>query len=212
MSLLRIGAPGVLLLAALLVARSSPITAGVASPTASKTPVAQRREVKIPIRDFSLTDQNGRRFQLQSVKGKVIVVAFAYTTCPDVCPLITAAMRKVQEDLNASERSAVYLITVTADPEVDEPRVLASYAKRYAADLSNWAFVTGDEQSLAEVWKNFGVRVRRKARGLIDHTPLIALVDRSATMRLGYFGTAPNPQIMLEDIRFILGRAKRSDS
>jgi protein SCO1/2 len=165
---------------------------------------AQRSAVRIPIGDFALVDQNGRPFQLRSIKGKVIVVDFAYTTCPDVCPLMTAALRTVQTSLGASEHDTVYLLTVTTDPEVDTPPVLAAYAKRYRADVSNWAFLTGDPSSLAQVWKSFGVKVIRRARGLVDHTPLTAVMDQSGNVRFAYHGAAPDPKAMLQDIRSLL--------
>jgi protein SCO1/2 len=155
----------------------------------------------VDVRDFSLLDQNGRSFQFHSLKGKVVLVAFAYTTCPDICPLITAAMRTVQRDLNWSDRGSVHFLTITTDPEVDSPKVLRSYAERYEADLTNWSFLTSEEGVLKAVWKSFGVRVQRKARGLIDHTPLTALVDQKGVMRIGYYGTAPDPKLMLRDIK-----------
>jgi protein SCO1/2 len=166
----------------------------------------QRRQVRLPIRNFSLIDQSSRPFAFNALKGKVVLVNFAYTTCPDVCPLLTAAMRRVQESLSASERGSVHFMTVTTDPEIDEPKVLASYAQRYGADLSNWSFVTGPETSLRPIWKNFGVGVRRVARGLIDHTPLTAVIDKNGTMRVAYHGAAPDPAVMLQDIRSLLAQ------
>jgi protein SCO1/2 len=115
-------------------------------------------------------------------------------------------MRRVQTDLSDTEQQAVYLLTVTTDPEVDEPKVLAAYAKRYGADLSNWAFLTGDGASLGKVWKNFGVKVERKARGLVDHTALIALVDQDGAMRFAYHGTSPDSTAVLRDLRSLLAR------
>jgi protein SCO1 len=134
------------------------------------------------------------------------LIAFAYTTCPDVCPLITAAMRRVQADLSATEQQAVYLLTVTTDPEVDEPKILAAYAQRYGADVSSWVFLTGDVASLDKVWRSFGVKVQRKARGLIDHTPLTAVIDQRGVMRFAYYGTSPDPKTVLRDVRSLLAR------
>jgi protein SCO1/2 len=168
---------------------------------AQKAKGAERREVRIPIEDFTLMDQASRPFKFQSLRGKVAVVAFAYTTCPDVCPLITAAMRQVQDGLKGEERGLTYLVTVTTDPEIDTPKVMAAYAKRYGVDPANWAFLTGDEAVLKKVWKNFGVGVKRKARGLIDHTTLTAVVDRTGTMRIAYIGTSPDPKAILQDVR-----------
>lgn len=181
------------------------LTAAAGPQTSPATKGAQRQKIQIPVRDFSLTDQSGSRFEYSAIKGKVILVAFVYTSCPDVCPLITAAMRSVQRDLNAREHDAVFLLTITTDPEIDGPKVLTAYAKRYGVDFSNWLFLTGDERSLEPVWKNFGVKVKRKARGLIDHTALTALIDRSGLMRFAYHGTSPDPKMVLKDIRSILG-------
>jgi protein SCO1/2 len=180
---------------------------GVPSPRRpAHTSGAERREVALPIRNFLLTDQNGRSFELNDIKGKIVIVTFAYTSCPDVCPLLTAAMRRVQERLSASERADVHFLTITTDPEIDTPAILARYAQQHGADLSNWAFLTGAEGALRPVWKNFGVGVRRLKRGLVDHTPLTALIDRSGIMRVAFQGTAPAPDAMLRDLRLLLAR------
>jgi protein SCO1/2 len=134
-----------------------------------------------------------------------VVVAFAYTTCADVCPLITAALRQVQSKLSVDERNASYLLTVTTDPEIDSPKVLAGYAKRYGAELDGWSFLTGSETALKSVWKNFGVGVKRKGRGLVDHTPLTAIVDRHGVLRFAFIGPSPDVTIVLNDIRALLG-------
>ncbi len=164
----------------------------------------QRREVKLAIDDFILIDQSGRTFQFNQLSGKVVVVGFAYTTCPDVCPLLTAALRQVQRNLTATERKDVQLLTITTDPEIDAPKVLAGYAKRYSAELDNWSFLTGDEKKLRAVWKNFGVGVKRKGRGLIDHTPLTAIVDRRGFLRVAYIGPTPEVWVVLNDLRSFL--------
>ena len=161
----------------------------------------ERRAVEIPIADFTLVDQNFREFQFSKLTGRVVVVAFAYTTCPDVCPLITAALRQVQSGLTPDEHKKVFLLTITTDPEIDAPKVLASYGKRYGADFANWSFLSGDQAALQIVWKNFGVGVKRKARGLVDHTPLIAVVDRKSKMRVVYVGATPNANMVLDDVR-----------
>jgi protein SCO1 len=164
----------------------------------------ERREVSKPIKDFSLIDQSGQKFESNKLRGKVMIVAFAYTTCPDVCPLITAAMRQVQINLTQRERENSYLVTVTTDPEVDSPKVLAAYAKRFEVELSGWSFLTGDQATLEQVWKSFGVGVVRKARGLVDHTPLTAILDRQGTLRIAYVGASPDPKSVLHDVRRLL--------
>jgi len=175
-----------------------------ATPAQAPKSLTQRREVKLAIDDFILTDQSGKTFQFNHLKGKVVVVGFAYTTCPDVCPLLTAALRQVQSNLTATERKGVQMLTVTTDPEIDSPQVLANYAKRYGAELDNWSFLTGDEKKLGTVWKNFGVGVKRKGRGLIDHTPLTGIVDRGGFLRVAYIGPTPDVRVVLGDLRSFL--------
>jgi protein SCO1/2 len=165
---------------------------------------AERRQVRIPIENFTLTDQGSRPFKFASLRGKVVIVAFAYTTCPDVCPLITAAMRQVQETLSDQERLSAFLVTITTDPEIDTPAVMAGYAQRYRADLRNWAFLTGKEAALRRVWKNFGVAVTKKARGLVDHTALTAVIDRDGIMRFAYVGPVLQAKAIQQDVRKLL--------
>jgi protein SCO1/2 len=112
----------------------------------------------------------------------------------------------VQRGLSAAERESVYLLTVTTDPEIDSPEVLARYAKRYGVEFANWSFLTGTETDLQKIWKNFGVGVKRKGRGLVDHTPLTAIVDRNKQMRYVYIGPSPDPKRVLTDVRALLAQ------
>ena len=183
---------------------SSVAVQAVAHEVQQKT--VERRAVVIPINEFTLVDQNSKEFQFSRLTGRVVVVAFTYTTCPDVCPLITAALRQVQVGLTPDERKKVFLLSITTDPEIDSPKVLLGYGKRYGADSSNWSFLTGDQAALQKVWKNFGVAVKRQARGLVDHTPLTAVVDRHGKMRVAYVGPAPDAKLVLRDVRGLLAQ------
>lgn len=177
-------------------------SSGETSPPGEKG--ASRRELRLPISDFSLTDQSGRPFRFHSLKGRVVLVSFVYTSCPDVCPLITANVLSVQRALRGGEKPSVFFLTVTTDPEVDTPAVLRAYADRFGVDFSNWSFLTGEISALAPVWRVFGVKVKRKARGLVDHTPLTAIVDGWGILRVVYLGSSSDPGPMLRDIRALL--------
>lgn len=174
------------------------------TPLNSQAREAVRRPMNLPIPEFSLTDQTGGPFSIQSLRGKLVVLTFVYTSCPDLCPLITSNLRRVQSELRAGERNSVFLLSITTDPEVDKPQVLKAYAERYGVDFSNWSFLTGEEKELSSVWKVFGVRVQRKARGLIDHTSLTALVDEEGVMRFAYHGAFLDPKVILQDLRTLL--------
>ncbi len=170
----------------------------------SKAHELERREVNMPIPDFSLKDQNGEPFEFKTLKGKIVLLTFIYTTCPDVCPLVTVSMQSVQKDLSPKERESVYLLSVTTDPEIDTPEILKSYGERLKVDFTNWSLLTGNIQQLALIWKAFGIKVLKKARGLVSHTLLTALMDKKGVVRFIYHGTAPEAKIILEDLRMLL--------
>lgn len=165
---------------------------------------AQRRQLRVPIPDFTLTDHTGKPFHSKALRGKVVLLGFIYTSCPDVCPLITSSMRTVQRSLNGREGESVHFLSITTDPEIDSPEILKSYGQRYEVDFSNWDFLTGDPKALQPVWKAFGVKVAREARGLVNHTALTALIGARGMMRFAYFGTSPDPKKVLQDMRALL--------
>jgi len=159
-----------------------------------KTPTAPAQKVKAP--DFTLIDQNGKPFLSTNLRGKVIVLDFIYTTCTDVCPLFTVNFAQLQRRLAPEHKGEVFLVSITTDPEIDSPKVLKAYAQRHGADFNNWAFLTGTEAQLKEVWKGFGIRVIRKARGLVQHDSVTTLIDWQGVRRFNYFGE----KVRLEDV------------
>src|ERR1044071_71594 len=74
-------------------------------------------DVKAP--DFVLTDQDGKRFDSATLRGKVVVIDFIYTTCTDVCPLFTANFAQMQRTINADHSDSVFFVSITTDPEID---------------------------------------------------------------------------------------------
>src|SRR5215475_1353497 len=140
---------------------------------------------KVP--EFALLNQEGNRFESTRLLGKVVVLNFIFTTCTDVCPLFTANLAQLQRTLK-NEAGNVFFVSITTDPEVDSPKVLKSYAQRYGADFQNWAFLTGSEAQLQQVWKGFDVRVIKKGRGLVQHTSLTTVIDQQGTRRFNFFG------------------------
>jgi protein SCO1/2 len=154
----------------------------------------------MPVPDFSLLDQDRRPFHLSSVRGKVVLVTFIYTTCPDICPLLTAKFADIQRKFKSEGRNDHFLLSITTDPEVDTPKVLKSYGQRFEADFHSWAFLTGDKKDLSEVWRSFGVYVRKRGKGLIEHTGLTTLIDRQGIRRIDYYGDSWTEKEVLKDI------------
>lgn len=160
--------------------------------------VRQTIEGKAPA--FTLVDQSGRPLALRDLRGKVVLLTFIYSSCSDVCPLITAATSVLQRRLAAEERERVFFVSVTTEPEVDTPAVLRAYARRHGADLASWAFLTGSPKAVREVWQSFGVTVVWRAKGVVDHPGWTFLIDREGMVRYRYVGGILEVETVLENI------------
>ena len=161
--------------------------------------VRQSIEGRAP--ELALVDQSGQPLTLKDLQGKVVLLTFTYSSCADVCPLITAAMAALQQRLTAAERQQVFFLSVTTQPEVDTPAVLHAYANRLGADLASWAFLTGHPQAVQEVWQAFGLTVKRRAKGVVDHPAWTLLIDREGMVRYRYLGSLLEVETILEDMR-----------
>lgn len=142
--------------------------------------------------DFSLIERSGRRVGRGDLLGQVWVADLVYTSCTETCPLQTAAMAALQQDLG--RQAAVRLVSITVDPTRDTPRVLARYAERYRADPARWLFLTGTREDIHRLAQE-GLRLaavqldtdeRRDGTGPLLHSARFVLVDRQARVR-GYY-------------------------
>jgi protein SCO1 len=161
--------------------------------------VRQSIEGRAP--ELVLIDQAGQPLSLKDLRGKVVLLTFTYSSCVDVCPLITAVMAALQQRLTAAERQQVFFLSVTTQPEVDTPAVLYAYANRLGVDLASWAFVTGHPQAVQEVWQAFGLSVKPRAEGVIDHPARTLLIDREGMVRYQYLGSLLEVETILADMR-----------
>ncbi len=141
-----------------------------------------------PAPGFALTSQDGAEVTLGSLRGKVVAVTFIYTWCPDICPMLTDKMARVQDELGPDFGTKVAFVSITIDPERDTPAALKEYAQAFKANLAGWSFLTGEPAAVLEVAHRYGVAVTRQADGALDHTLLTTLIDRGGTMRVQYLG------------------------
>ncbi len=158
-----------------------------------------------PAPDFVLMDSNGHPFRLSDQRGRIVLLFFGYTTCPDVCPTALAKFRQVREALGA-EAAQVRLVFITVDPERDTPARLKRYVETFSPDFIG---LTGDRAALARVWEDYGVYVeRQEAEGsaagyLVAHSSWTYLVDQGGDLRLIYPHGA-TAEDMAMDIRHLL--------
>lgn len=140
------------------------------------------------LNDFSLDNINGSTYTFSEGKGKVRLVEFMFTNCPDICPATTYNMSKLQDQLKEKGLfgDKVEFVSITFDPDVDTPEVLQQYADKFKADQSGWKFLRGDAQAIEKVTKDFGIAVMKQPDGSFAHTARMFLVDEDGNMRRAY--------------------------
>ncbi len=104
--------------------------------------------------DFTLVDQDGNDTNLSQYKGSILVVAFIFTRCPDICPVITQSLKSVEMGLSNEYREHVEFMSISLDPRYDTPERLKEYTELHGVD---WAHLTGEVNTMKEVWFNFGM-------------------------------------------------------
>jgi protein SCO1 len=140
-----------------------------------------------PAPEFALTDQDGATVGLRDLhQGKALALTFLYTSCPDVCPVITGTFAQAYDTLGADQRKVSFAI-VTVDPERDTVERVRQYleAQGFHGKMS---YLTGDRPSLEKVWRDYfvGVIKERPTEGgfyLVGHQNIVHLIDSQGRQR-----------------------------
>src|SRR5690606_21981125 len=127
-----------------------------------------------PIPEFTYTNQEGKRFGSEELRGSVWVANVIYTRCPTIASPLTANMARLQEKLRKAHLDAE-LVSFSADPLFDRPHVLKTFADRLRVEFSNWNFLThNDEPELHRFLKTaFTAPVERQTSPADDGPPQI---------------------------------------
>ena len=169
-------------------------------PIPPKKPEIGRKATQTAVPEFTLVDQNGKSFRFANARGKIVLVTFIFTTCPDVCPLLTAKFATIQRTLREKKIDDYLLLSITTDPARDTTAALKSYGEQFKVDFNHWLFLTGSDKDLAKVWQEFGVTVRKTADGQIQHTALTTLIDRRGIRRVDYYTDKWEEKEILKDM------------
>ncbi|GAA4301434.1 SCO family protein [Compostibacter hankyongensis] len=138
--------------------------------------------------DFRLTNQLGHPVSLTDVEGKVLLADFFFTSCPSICPRLSANMRRVQQAF-AKNDSSLQLLSFTVDPEHDSVPKLKAYADQYGANHDTWWFLTGSKKTIYGIARNdfhLSVSGSDGDAGDFIHTEKWVLLDKHRYIR-GYY-------------------------
>ena len=154
-------------------------------------------------RDFALTDHTGKLRTLADFRGKVVVIFFGYTRCPDVCPTTLVELKDVMQKLGP-DADKVQVLFITLDPERDTQKVLAQYVPAFDARFLG---LFGDAGTTQKTAKDFKVFSEKRAGSspesyTIDHTAASYAFDPKGRLRL--FVKHDQVGTLVDDIRTLL--------
>ena len=159
-----------------------------------------------PAPRVDLTEAGGQPFSLDSLRGKVVVVSFIYTTCNGSCPLTTAKLDQSRRALRVEGLwgRSVEFVSITLDPTRDSPEALSAYAKGYRAEPKFWHFLTGEPDRVAKVIASWDMWAKVGPSGVIDHPSRIFLLDPKGHQREIYNLESLTPEVVVRDVKSLV--------
>ena len=155
-------------------------------------------------RDFVLTGQDGKPRSLADFKGKVVVMFFGYTQCPDVCPTTMAEMAEVMKQLGA-DADRVQVLFVTVDPERDTRQLLSQYVPAFD---KRFLGLYGDAEATAKVAKEFKIFYKKVPGNsptsyTVDHSAGSYVFDKQGKVRL-FVRHGQGAEVLAKDLKTLL--------
>jgi protein SCO1/2 len=155
-----------------------------------------------PAPDFSLQGSDGRALSLSRFKGKVVLLGFGFTSCPQVCPTTLATLAQARRKLGAAAAD-VQVLYVTVDPERDVAERMKNYLGAFDPTFVGG---TGAAERLAAVRRDYGVFAEKKPQGssyTVAHSSFVFLIDRGGGLRaLMPYGHGPDDYV--HDLKMLL--------
>ncbi len=163
-----------------------------ASPGAKVTTIVELKPGDV-MPDCELLGEDGRRVRFSDFRGKALALTFFFTRCPlpDFCPRMGRNFAQARELILATAHAPTnwQFLSISFDPEFDQPGVLASYANFYrAGNADRWLFAAAPTNALAELAPRLDLMVRREADGSISHNLRTAVLDGQGRIRRQFDG------------------------
>lgn len=160
--------------------------------------------------DFTLVDQQRRPVSLSSLRGKVVVANFIYTTCalPNFCLRLANNFGVLQKRFARELGRELVLLTMTFDPQHDTPEVMAQYARQWNPRGDSWRFLTGAPADVERACRLFGVHAFSN-EGLLDHSLHTVIIDRVGRLAANIEGNQFTATQLGDVVAAEIGRGKK---
>jgi protein SCO1/2 len=163
---------------------------------------------------FTLQDADGRVVHLSDLRGKVVVLNFIYTHCPDVCPLHTERIAQLQGMINQTPMKAVVeFVTITTDPKRDTGQVLRDYGQAHGLDPVNWMFLTASpgqpEDGTRKIAEAYGLKFTQGDDGMQMHGIVTHVIDQDGRMRARFHGLQFEPVNLVTFVNALTNRTQK---
>ena len=151
------------------------------------------QSVDIAAPDFVLADADGKVVRSTDFRGKVVVLNFIYTSCPDQCPLQSEKIAQIQNIVNHTPmKDLVSFVTITTDPRRDTGPVMRDYGKAHGLDPPNWVFLTAapdqPDDTTRKIARAYGLEFTPDGDGVEAHGIVTHVIDQSGRMLARFHG------------------------
>lgn len=154
--------------------------------------------------DFSLVSHEGARVRASDFAGKVVLLFFGYTHCPDICSPTLTKLAGVRRALKPQERDGVQVLFVTVDPSHDTPTQLKGFIPKFDPSFIG---LTGTAAEVAAVARDYKVGIHQASGSQVDHSGSVFIKDASGKLRAYANETTP-AEAIAHDVRLLLKEAR----
>lgn len=158
-----------------------------------------------PAPEIELTRDDGSTFRLSEMHGRIVLLFFGYTSCPDVCPITMGSLKNVFDQVGEEDSANIKVVYISVDPQRDTPERVQGYVNHFHSDFIG---LSGSEEQLSKVWSDYGI-FRQIVDGpsaagySVDHTARITLIDQDGNLRVSYAYDTPVKDLV-HDLKLLL--------
>lgn len=163
--------------------------------------------IRHTIPSYQFTDQSGKKFGSEDLKGKIYVAEFFFTSCPTICPVLAKSLKEVLDAYKTVPE--FHIVSITLDPETDSVKQLAEYAERNQIKADKWHLLTGPKEDIYNLINEKGFLLLKPEPNAdpyqFKHTEMLTLVDKEGHIRGQYDGTKKEEiEKLIDEIRVLL--------